>query len=102
MCDYPTPPAWDARSWCSRADSHRSGREFVPGPKVEEILGRSREEVLGHVVSEFIHRDTVAQTVPMWMSLIGEGKGATRSSRRCFVHPDGTEVWVERARFSSR
>jgi diguanylate cyclase (GGDEF)-like protein len=34
--------------------------------------------------------------VPMWMSLLADGKGATRSSRRCFVHPDGTEMWVER------
>ena len=53
--------------------------------------------MIGHSLTTFIHPDSSKDTIPMWFSLLGEGAGATRSSRRCYVHPDGTQVWVESA-----
>jgi diguanylate cyclase (GGDEF)-like protein/PAS domain S-box-containing protein len=63
--------------------------------KVEEITGRTRDEVIGRRPIEFMHPDSMRDIAPLWMTLLEEGPGATRSSRRCFVHPDGTHLWAE-------
>jgi diguanylate cyclase (GGDEF)-like protein/PAS domain S-box-containing protein len=68
----------------------------VEGKSVE-VAGRTSEEMIGQRLTDFIHADSSSASVPMWFSMIEEGPGATRSSRRCYVHPDGKELWVEAA-----
>ena len=65
--------------------------------KSYEITGRTPSEMTGQRLTDFLHPDALAASVTMWFSLISEGPGATRSSRRCYLHPDGTELWVESA-----
>jgi len=65
--------------------------------KSRELTGRSPDEMVGTRLIDYIHADSSSDTVTMWLSILAEGPGATRSSRRCYVHPDGTELWAEAA-----
>jgi diguanylate cyclase (GGDEF)-like protein/PAS domain S-box-containing protein len=62
--------------------------------KVQEILGRSAEEVKGRNALAFFHSDGFDDSMLIWLSMLEE-QGATRTSRRFIVHPDGTERWIE-------
>jgi diguanylate cyclase (GGDEF)-like protein/PAS domain S-box-containing protein len=65
--------------------------------KAFEITGRTPSEMTGQRLTDFLHPDALAASVTMWFSLLSDGPGATRSSRRCYIHPDGSELWVEAA-----
>jgi diguanylate cyclase (GGDEF)-like protein/PAS domain S-box-containing protein len=86
----------DSMSWMQVQLDHLGVVLHVEGKSVE-IAGRRPDEMIGEALTTFIHPDSAKDTIPMWFSLLGEGAGATRSSRRCYVHPDGTPVWVESA-----
>jgi diguanylate cyclase (GGDEF)-like protein/PAS domain S-box-containing protein len=62
--------------------------------KVLELTGRTAEEVIGLTPVDLMHPDSCGDSVAMWWTLIAAG-GNTATSRRCFLHPDGTEVWAE-------
>jgi diguanylate cyclase (GGDEF)-like protein/PAS domain S-box-containing protein len=62
--------------------------------KVRELLGRSADEVVGHMPLEFMPDDSVADVALMWRELIRQ-PGNTATSRRVYIHPDGTELWTE-------
>jgi diguanylate cyclase (GGDEF)-like protein/PAS domain S-box-containing protein len=62
--------------------------------KVVELTGRTVEQVLGSTPLDLLHPDTTGDSVAMWWPLITT-PGGTARSRRCFLHPDGTEVWAE-------
>jgi diguanylate cyclase (GGDEF)-like protein/PAS domain S-box-containing protein len=84
----------DSASWMlARLDG--VGHVLHVEGKVRQIFGRGGEEIVGRRITEYIHDDAAGDSVPMWISLLGEGPGATRSARRCLVHPDGSELWVE-------
>jgi diguanylate cyclase (GGDEF)-like protein/PAS domain S-box-containing protein len=86
----------DAISWM-QVELDGLGTVLHVEGKSLEIVGRTPAEMIGARLISYIHPDSSADTIPMWFSLLDEGPGATRSSRRCYVHPDGTEVWVEAA-----
>ena len=62
--------------------------------KVLELVGRTTEEILGQQITEFIDAGSASDIVPMWLAMMRK-PGSTRSVRRCFVRPDGTELWAE-------
>jgi diguanylate cyclase (GGDEF)-like protein/PAS domain S-box-containing protein len=76
------------------AEVDRVGHILHIEGKVRELFGRDPDQLIGHSAIEYIHPDAVASVVPHWLQLIAV-PGSARSSRRCLVHPDGTEVWVE-------
>jgi diguanylate cyclase (GGDEF)-like protein/PAS domain S-box-containing protein len=61
---------------------------------VEHLVGRSAEEVVGRAHTDLLHAESVSDAQQSWTDLLSR-PGATRLSRRCFVHPDGTQVWAE-------
>jgi diguanylate cyclase (GGDEF)-like protein/PAS domain S-box-containing protein len=67
---------------------------------VEQMLGRHPSTVVGRNFREFLHRDSYGDVFTSWMEMLTKPE-STRVSRRCFVRPDGTELWVETA-FVSR
>jgi diguanylate cyclase (GGDEF)-like protein/PAS domain S-box-containing protein len=83
----------DRRGWmlCRfRAD----GTPLEAEGKVVELTGRTAEEVLALNPLDLFHPDATADVVALWERLTSVG-GATATARRCFLHPDGTEVWAE-------
>jgi diguanylate cyclase (GGDEF)-like protein/PAS domain S-box-containing protein len=62
--------------------------------RILDIFGCSPEDIVGRSVLDFLHRDAFADSLPMWLELLGH-PGQTRTTRRCYHHPDGTELWVE-------
>lgn len=72
------------------------------GPFVEindrycEILGRSREEVIGGGWREITHPDDLAMDVANVEALLA-GKRDSYSMEKRYIRPDGTAVWVDMA-----
>jgi diguanylate cyclase (GGDEF)-like protein/PAS domain S-box-containing protein len=83
----------DNRSWLfGRLDP--LGRIVEIDGKVAELTGRAAGDVVGLTPLELLHPDCCQDSVALWVDLLGRA-GATATSRRCFLHPDGTEVWAE-------
>lgn len=57
-----------------------------------EILGRTREDLLGRTVQELTHPDDWAFNEPLYRRAIAEGASFTIEKR--YLRPDGSAVWV--------
>src|SRR5690606_26767665 len=83
----------DTRPWIlGRLDANSAILE-IEG-KVRELIGRPPAEVIGQSPVDLMHPDSTGDSVSLWWRLMRE-PGSTATSRRCFVHPDGTEIWAE-------
>ncbi|MGT2479027.1 PAS domain S-box protein (plasmid) [Methylobacterium oryzae CBMB20] len=57
-----------------------------------EILGRTREDLLGRTVQELTHPDDWAFNEPLYRRAMADGASFTIEKR--YLQPDGTAVWV--------
>jgi len=62
--------------------------------KVRETLGHEPSEMVGHVLTEFIHPDALADGVANWVRTVAT-PGATSTSRRPWKRSDGGYAWME-------
>lgn len=61
---------------------------------VEQIFGRSAEELVDQQVMDFIHPDDHAAGLEMWTSVLME-PGTLHTLRQRVLRPDGTVCWIE-------
>lgn len=57
-----------------------------------EILGRTRDDLLGRTVQELTHPDDWVFNEPLYQRAMADGASFTIEKR--YLHPDGTAVWV--------
>lgn len=62
--------------------------------KVRETLGYEPDEVVGKLISDFIHPDALADGIANWVRMVGT-PGATSTSRRPWRVKNGGHVWME-------
>ena len=62
--------------------------------QVEALLGYGSDELLGHPPTHFIHPDSVADSIGLWLGL-RSGTGGTATSRRRWLRKGGEEIWLE-------
>jgi diguanylate cyclase (GGDEF)-like protein/PAS domain S-box-containing protein len=74
-------------------DVHPSGRIRSVDGKVRETIGYQPNELVGRVLSELLHHDSIADGVANWVAL--KTVGATSTSRRPWVRKDGSHIWLE-------
>ncbi len=65
-------------------------------PKLCEILGYTREELLGMKTGDFLPPDYRESERPKYLEQMLQGKMQTYSSERPFMRKDGTVVWANR------
>ncbi len=63
--------------------------------QVQEISGRSPEEVIGQSVLEHLHPDGFDDAIKMWLEVMSGPAGTCRTCRQRVQRPDGTTIWVE-------
>ncbi|MCU1376556.1 MAG: Blue-light-activated protein, partial [Actinomycetia bacterium] len=61
---------------------------------VEEVFGRSPEELVGRNVLDVLHPDDRDAAIAMWLEVVA-APGATRTIRQRILRPDGTWLWLE-------
>jgi diguanylate cyclase (GGDEF)-like protein/PAS domain S-box-containing protein len=61
---------------------------------VEEVFGRSPEDLAGRRVLDALHPDDRDAAIAMWLEVLAS-PGATRTIRQRTVRPDGTWLWLE-------
>ncbi|SFC59576.1 PAS domain S-box-containing protein/diguanylate cyclase (GGDEF) domain-containing protein [Nocardioides terrae] len=71
-----------------------TGRILSADGKVFETLGHEPSELVGHVLTEFIHPDALADGVANWVRVTAT-PGATSTSRRPWKRKDGGFTWME-------
>ncbi len=70
------------------------GRVLATEGDVEEVFGRTADDLVGNTVLRFIHPDDHPAGVEMWSALLEE-PGSSRSIRQRIVRPDSTVRWIE-------
>jgi diguanylate cyclase (GGDEF)-like protein/PAS domain S-box-containing protein len=70
------------------------GRIIDANQAAAELLGRPREQLLGHSTLEFTHPDDVAASTQHRRALAGGDVESFRLEKR-YLRPDGTPVWVQ-------
>ncbi|HXF67692.1 MAG TPA: PAS domain S-box protein [Burkholderiales bacterium] len=73
-----------------------SYRILQVNPKLCEMLGYTREELLGMTSSDVVHPDYRFQDRAEYMEKMLRGEIASFTSERLFVRKDGTPLWVNR------
>jgi diguanylate cyclase (GGDEF)-like protein/PAS domain S-box-containing protein len=61
---------------------------------VDEVFGRSPEDLAGRKVLDALHPDDRDAAIAMWLEVLAT-PGATRTIRQRTVRPDGTWLWLE-------
>jgi diguanylate cyclase (GGDEF)-like protein/PAS domain S-box-containing protein len=74
-------------------DVQLNGRIRSADGKVRETIGYQPNEMVGRLVSEFLHHDSIADGVANWVAL--KALGATSTSRRPWLCRDGSHIWLE-------
>jgi len=69
-----------------------SGQLELVNQRYCDIVGRSREEVLGLRVQDLTHPDDVPANLALWQRMIDTGEGFTIEKR--YLRPDGALMWV--------
>jgi len=69
-----------------------SGQLQLVNQRYCDIVGRSREEVLGLRVQDLTHPDDVPANLALWQRMIDTGEGFTIEKR--YLRPDGALMWV--------
>jgi diguanylate cyclase (GGDEF)-like protein/PAS domain S-box-containing protein len=59
-----------------------------------ELTGYSADELIGHTLLEFVHPDSLADSLLLWLDMRLR-PGAVRTTRRCWIRRGGSELWVE-------
>ena len=85
--------AMDATNWMI-VSLDTTGRMAQVRGRIDEILGYTNDEVIGHVLTEYLHTDCLADAIENWVHL-WEHPEQTRTSRWVWRRKDGTEVWLE-------
>jgi diguanylate cyclase (GGDEF)-like protein/PAS domain S-box-containing protein len=62
--------------------------------RVMELTGRQAPALIGLSPVDLMDPGSSGDSIDMWWQLIGS-TGNTSTTRRCFVRPDGTEMWAE-------
>jgi diguanylate cyclase (GGDEF)-like protein/PAS domain S-box-containing protein len=62
--------------------------------KVRETIGYQPEELVGRIMSDFLHNDSLADGVANWIELRMTA-GATSTSRRPWLRKHGGHIWLE-------
>jgi diguanylate cyclase (GGDEF)-like protein/PAS domain S-box-containing protein len=83
----------DATNWMI-VSLDTTGRMAQVRGRIDEILGYTNDEVIGHVLTEYLHTDCLADAIENWVHL-WEHPEQTRTSRWVWRRKDGTEVWLE-------
>lgn len=63
--------------------------------KFSDLLGFSKEELLGKTIKEITHPDDYG-TGAQYRSQLAAGNGGSRSGEKRFIRKDGTPLWVRR------
>ncbi|MFN7085279.1 MAG: PAS domain S-box protein, partial [Burkholderiales bacterium] len=74
----------------------RSHAILHANPKLCEILGYTREELLSMTTSDIPHPDFVGSDQPQYLQQMLEGRMASHASERLYRRKDGSFVWVNR------
>jgi diguanylate cyclase (GGDEF)-like protein/PAS domain S-box-containing protein len=75
-------------------DVHETGVVRSVDGKVRETLGYEPDEMVGRLLSEFLHDDAVADGVVNWLELT-VSTGVTSTSRRLWRIKGGGHIWLE-------
>jgi diguanylate cyclase (GGDEF)-like protein/PAS domain S-box-containing protein len=75
-------------------DVHTSGVIRSVDGKVRETTGYQANELVGRLISEFLHHDALADGVANWVEL-AKSIGATSTSRRPWRVKGGGHIWLE-------
>jgi diguanylate cyclase (GGDEF)-like protein/PAS domain S-box-containing protein len=75
-------------------DLYESGVIRSVDGKVRETIGYEPEELVNKRVSDFLHRDSLADGVANWVEL-RKMAGATSTSRRPWTRKHGGYIWLE-------
>ncbi|MDY7105295.1 MAG: diguanylate cyclase [Actinomycetota bacterium] len=87
------PGEHDAVNWMILALDDNGLITDVNG-RSTEMLGYSREELVGRAPVELLHPDSVGDSIGLWIRL-RQAPGTTASSRRRWLRRDGEEIWLE-------
>jgi PAS domain S-box-containing protein len=68
------------------------GRFTLVNDRYCELVGRSRDELLGLCMQDITHPDDLAANMPLFAAAIGGGSAFDIEKR--YVRPDGSTVWV--------
>lgn len=75
------------------AQADRHGRFVLVNDRYCEIVGRSREELLGGLhMQDITHPDDLTANLPAFARTVRDGVPFSIEKR--YLHPDGAEVWV--------
>jgi PAS domain S-box-containing protein len=77
---------------CGIASVQADERIALVNDRFCEIVGRTREELLGKRIRDITHPDDVAQSVQLFANAKRDGRSYTMEKR--YVRPDGSIVWV--------
>ena len=74
------------------AETDLSGRFVTVNDRYCEILGRTRDDVLGRRIQDFTHPDDLPRNVTLFGNMVRHGEPFQIEKR--YLRPDGSPVWV--------
>lgn len=74
------------------AETDGSGRFVEANQRYCELVGRTRQQLLGLRMQDITHPEDLAWNVPLFEQLMGTGAPFTAEKR--YLRPDGSHVWV--------
>jgi diguanylate cyclase (GGDEF)-like protein/PAS domain S-box-containing protein len=82
-----------ATNWMIASLDHHGRVTSVRG-RLDAVLGYADDEVIGHILIDFIHPECLTEAIENWVGL-WQNPDQTRTARWVWRHRDGRDVWLE-------